>query len=49
MARSFCLLIVYVAVFMVFLPSNGFGEERKLTLTEAIKIALEENYELRAA
>jgi|WetSurMetagenome_2_1015567.scaffolds.fasta_scaffold70945_2 outer membrane protein len=49
MARSFSLLIVSITVFALFLPSGGLGEERKLTLTEAIKIALEENYELRAA
>ena len=49
MVRVFSLLIVPVAVFVLFLPPNGFGEERKLTLTEAIKIALDENYELRAA
>ncbi len=49
MARSFSLLIVSITVFALFLPSDGLGEERKLTLTEAIKIALEENYELRAA
>jgi outer membrane protein TolC len=49
MARNFCLLIVSIVVFILFLPPNGFGQEKKLTLTEAIKIALDENYELRAA
>jgi outer membrane protein len=47
--RILYFLVVFIAVFTLFLPSNGLGEERKLTLTEAIKIALEENYELRAA
>jgi outer membrane protein len=49
MTRSFSLLTVSITVLALFLPSEGLGEERKLTLTEAIKIALEENYELRAA
>lgn len=48
MARISYLLIVIV-VFVLFLPFHGLGEERKLTLTEAVKIALDENYELRAA
>jgi hypothetical protein len=49
MTRTFYLLILSIVFFILLLPPNGFGDERKLTLTEAIKIALEENYELRAA
>jgi outer membrane protein len=49
MVRTSCVLILSVAVFVLSLPSFGLSEERKLTLTEAIKIALDKNYELRAA
>jgi outer membrane protein len=49
MTRTFYLLILSIVFFILLLPPGGFGDERKLTLTEAIKIALEENYELRAA
>jgi outer membrane protein len=49
MARAFLLSILYTTVLVLFLPCYGFGEGKNLTLTEAIKIALEENYELRAA
>lgn len=42
-------LLIVIVVFVLFLPFHGLGEERKVTLTEAVKIALDENYELRAA
>lgn len=44
-----CYCMPIFVVFLVFVnPIFGFTEEKKLTLTDAIKTALEGNYELRA-
>ena len=48
-AHSLCFFLCFMSLIILLLPLSVFGEEKKLTLTEAIKIALEENYELRAA
>jgi outer membrane protein len=48
-AHFLCVSLSFMTLATLFLPFGVFGEEKKLTLTEAIKIALEENYELRAA
>lgn len=49
MTDYFRSLLLSIAVFMFILPPiAGLAEERKLTLTDAIRKALEYNYELRA-
>jgi outer membrane protein len=49
MAGYFRSLLLSITVLMFILPPiAGLAEERKLTLTEAIRKALEDNYELRA-
>ncbi len=49
MARSSFFLLLFVVLCTFLLPPDGFGEERKLTLIEAIRIALDENHDLQAA
>jgi outer membrane protein len=48
-SHCLCFFLCFVSLIITLLPLGAFGEEKKLTLTAAIKIALEENYELRAA
>jgi outer membrane protein len=49
MVRTLRLLMLSVVVFLVLLPLDGFGQEKTLTLKQSIQMALQNNYELRAA